>query len=79
MPWRREWLPTPVFLPGKYHGERTLENYSPWGCKRVGHDLVTKQNNPTLFRAEIHTAKGFVGRTDAEAETPVLWPPHAKS
>ena len=29
-PWRRAWLPTPVFLPGKSHGERSLEGYSPW-------------------------------------------------
>ena len=33
MPWRREWLPTPVFLPGKFHGLRSLEGYSPWGRK----------------------------------------------
>ena len=31
--WRREWLPTPVFLPGKSHGQRSLAGYSPWGCK----------------------------------------------
>ena len=42
-PCRRKWQPTPVSLPGKFHGERSLEAYSPWGCKRVGHDLVTKQ------------------------------------
>ena len=24
MPWRREWLPTPVFLPGEFHGQRSL-------------------------------------------------------
>jgi len=30
---RREWLPTPVFLPGKSHGQRNLVGYSPWGCK----------------------------------------------
>ena len=29
-PWRREWLPTPVFLPGEFHGQRSLEGYSPW-------------------------------------------------
>ena len=29
--WRREWLPTPVFLPGKFHGQRSLAGYSPWG------------------------------------------------
>ena len=30
-PWRREWLPTPVFLPGESHGQRRLVGYSPWG------------------------------------------------
>ena len=29
IPWRREWLPTPVFLAGKSHGQRSLEDYSP--------------------------------------------------
>ena len=36
-PWRKEWLPTPVFLPGKFHGLRSLAGYSLWGL-RVGHD-----------------------------------------
>ena len=31
IPWRREWQPTPVFLPGKSHGQRILVGYSPWG------------------------------------------------
>jgi len=31
--WRREWLPTSVFLPGESHGQRSLVDYSPWGCK----------------------------------------------
>ena len=35
--------PTPVFLPGKSHGQRSLAGHSPWGGKRVGHNLVTKQ------------------------------------
>ena len=29
----REWQPTPVFLPGKFYGQRTLVDYSPWGHK----------------------------------------------
>ena len=33
IPWRREWLPTPVFLPGVFHGLRSLVAYSPWGQK----------------------------------------------
>ena len=32
-PWRREWQPTPVFLPGESHGQRSLEGYGPWGLK----------------------------------------------
>ena len=31
IPWRRKWLPTPVFLPGKSHGQRSLVDYSSWG------------------------------------------------
>ena len=30
-PWRRKWQPTPVFLPGKSHVQRSLAGYSPWG------------------------------------------------
>ena len=31
--WRRKWQPTPVCLPGKFHGQRSLVGYSPWDCK----------------------------------------------
>ena len=34
MPWRREWLPTPVFLPGGLHGQRSLAGYSAWGLNK---------------------------------------------
>ena len=39
--WRREWLPTPVFLPGVSHGQRSLAGYSAWGSLRVGHGWAT--------------------------------------
>ena len=35
IPWRREWLPTPVFLPGDSHGQRSLAG--SMGSQRVGH------------------------------------------
>ena len=35
MPWRRKWQPTPVFLSGKSHGQRSLVGYSPWGHKEL--------------------------------------------
>ena len=40
IPWKRKWQPTPVLLPGKSHGWRSLLGYSPWG-HRVGHDWAT--------------------------------------
>ena len=40
MHWRRKWQPTPVFLPGKSHGRRSLVGYCPWG-RRVRHDWET--------------------------------------
>ena len=33
IPWRREQLPTPIFLPGEFYGQRSLAGYSPWGHK----------------------------------------------
>ena len=33
--WRRQWHPTPVLLPGKSHGHRSLVGCSPWGCKEL--------------------------------------------
>ena len=36
IPWRRKRQPTPVFLPGKFHGQRSLVGYSPWGRKELG-------------------------------------------
>ena len=38
IPWRRKWQPTPVFLPGESHGQRSLAGYTVRGVARVGHD-----------------------------------------
>ena len=50
IPWRRKWKPTPVFLPGKSHGQRSLQFM---GLQRVTHDLATKQHQHTIQR-KIH-------------------------
>ena len=34
-PWRRGWLPSPVFLPGEFRGQRNLARYSPCSCKEL--------------------------------------------
>ena len=41
LPWRSEWLPTPVFLPGESHGQRSLAGYSPQGLKESDMTEVT--------------------------------------
>ena len=43
IPWRRKWQPTPVFLPVKSHGQRSLGDYSPWGF--IESDTTQKLNN----------------------------------
>ena len=46
-PGERNGNPLQYSCPGKSHGRRSLADYSPWGHKRVGHDLETKQGNGT--------------------------------
>ena len=62
LPWRRKWQPTPVFLPGRSHGQRSLIGYSPWGCNaRVRYDLATKPPPPFEWAGssnECHEALG---------------------
>ena len=43
IPWRRKWQTTPIFLPRKSQGQRSMVGYSLWAHKRVGHDWATKQ------------------------------------
>jgi len=38
IPWRTAWKPTPVFLPGESHLQRSLVGYSPQKSQRVGHN-----------------------------------------
>ena len=48
--WRRKWQATPVFLPGKFHGQRSLAGYSPWGptahrkSKSLPTEIVTQRH-----------------------------------
>ena len=49
IPWRKKWQPTPVFLPVKSHGQRSLEGYSPRGCKRIGQNLAAKQQHCAFY------------------------------
>ena len=51
IPYSRKRQPTPVFLPGKFHGQRSLEGYSPWGCKESGTTEHTRIHTQSVFQA----------------------------
>ena len=59
IPWGRKWQSTPVFLPGEAYGQKSLAGYSPWGHNRVGHDLVTIQQQQQSYKitslTKLHT------------------------
>ena len=52
--WRRKWQPAPLFLPGKFHGQRSLAGYSPWGLKES--DLTER-----LSRVNYNSPHTFLG------------------
>ena len=47
IPWRRAWLLTPVFLPGKFHGQRSLVGYSPWDHRELDMAECTHTHSET--------------------------------
>ena len=72
IPWRRKWQPTPVLLPEKSRGQRSLGGYSPWGRKRVGHDWACthiggsgESGSLTRFtRSTVHRSHHVFGWTE---------------
>ena len=57
IPWSRKWQPTPVFLAGKFHRQRSLADYSPWSCKesdRTGH---THTHVTQSLQCQLHADK----------------------
>ena len=62
IPWRRERLPTPIFLLGELYGERSLAGYSSWGLKEwdMTERLTHIQNLCSFMRNTISSAKCFI-------------------
>ena len=52
IPWRK-WQPTPVFLPGESHRQRSLVGYSPWGHKELDTTEATKQKKEVTYELNI--------------------------
>ena len=66
IPWRRKWRPTPVFLPGKSHGQRSLAAYSPRG-HRVG-----RYRSDWARMEQIVCVESCVKETGWQRQTPAL-------
>ena len=72
-PGERNGDPLQVFLPGETHGQRSLEGYSQWGLKRVGHELASNSNKNLALRRPILRAKAakfvITGQVNDDKET----------
>ena len=74
IPWSRKWQPTPVFLPGKLHGQRSLAGYSPWGGKEP--DMTEQLSARNMHTKSLGTGAlqgGWVGMQAIQAPSSP-WP-----
>ena len=78
--WRRKWQPTPVFLLGQFHGQRSQAGYSPWGHKESGmteHTHISRSVllKPVLFKSQLQLfswrRNGHQHSTDLRLALPV--------
>jgi len=75
IPWRREWQPTPILLPGEFYGQKSLLGYCTWDRKRVGHDSVT---NPLRLHIGLLLVVHWVKNLPAMQEIEGLIPESGK-
>ena len=54
IPWRKKWHPTPVLLPGKFHGQRSLAGYSLWGYKKS--DTTSRLSTPCPWSLDVYSS-----------------------
>ena len=58
IPWRRKWQLTPIFLPGKFHGQTNLAGYS-MGLQRVGHHWATERTHTPIISDSLLLSPNF--------------------
>ena len=59
-PWRREWQPTPVFLPGEFYGQRSLAGYNLLSCKELDMTEQIKHTQGQFYiKKKIHSLASF--------------------
>jgi len=82
IPWRQKLQPTPVFFPGKFHGQRSLVGYSPWGHKESGMPTAWVRLNSFHFNQSSVSSLTFLTCTfhlrisgHSRARSNFLWRP----
>ena len=82
LPWRRKWQPTPVFLPGEFHWQRSLAGWSPWGRKELdisaGLSLTHSSTllsilTGVIWQHELHRKRRVRGLSDTVQLTASKW------
>ena len=63
-PWSRKWQPTPVFLPGESHGQRSLGSYSPWGRRESDTTERLSSHDAALRRSHLALRFALLSFTD---------------
>ena len=61
IPWNRKWEPTLVFLPGKFHGQKSLAGYRPWGLKES--DMTEHTHIHSLYKISYFRSSFSVSMT----------------
>ena len=74
--WRRKWQPTPLLLPGKSYGQRSLVGYSPGGCREL--DMIEHTHrciNASEHRCSLHLERRFTRLCKVRKSSPeeVTW------
>ena len=72
IPWRKEWLPTPVLLPGEFHGQRSPLGYSPWGHKELDTTEQHTSSSPNRPQRSADYLK-FSGHSDSAGSSGAFW------
>ena len=75
IPWRRKWQPIPVFLPGEFHGQRSLAGNNPWG-HRESDKAEWQRTNTHTWILQLRMARTFrAGLTLSELGSTPSWLP----
>ena len=73
IPWRRKWPPTPVFLPGKSHGQRSPMGYRPWGLRESGTTRWLSTHPRTHTHCWLLTADCCLSVSTKAIHFPITW------